>query len=76
VGFHGGALAVRVAAAPEKGRANRALLDFLADKLDLRRQDLELVTGGHSRDKIVRVKGLGPDELARRLQALAGSECP
>ena len=70
-GFHDGALAVRVTAPPEKGRANRALLAFLAEKLGLGRFDLEIVAGSGNRDKIVRVSGLGPEELARRLAALA-----
>lgn len=73
-GFHDGALAVRLAAPPEKGRANRALLDFLAAKLGLRRHDLELVAGPASRDKIVRVRGLGPEELARRLAELVAKK--
>jgi len=73
VGFHGDALAVRLAAPPEKGRANRALLRFLAGELGLRRGDLELVAGGRSRDKLVRVRGLDPEELSRRLEALTSS---
>ncbi len=73
-GFHDGALAVRLAAPPEKGRANRALLVFLATKLGLRRGDLEIVAGPQSRDKIVKVRGLDPEELARRLAGLAAKK--
>lgn len=73
-GFYGEALAVRLAAPPEKGRANRALLDFLAGALDLRRSDLELVAGPQSRDKIIRVRGLAPAELQRRLAGLAAGK--
>lgn len=76
-GFHDGALAVRVAAPPEKGRANQALLDFLAGALGLGRRSLEIVTGGAGRDKIVKIHGLAPDELDRRLRALIeGGERP
>ncbi len=71
-GFHDGALAVRVAAPPERGRANRALLDFLAVQLGLRRSDLQIVGGEASRDKILRVRGLDQSELDRRLAALTG----
>lgn len=74
VGFHDGALAVRVTAPPEKGRANRALLIFLAERLGLGRSDLVLVAGAGGRDKIVRVTGLSPDELTSRLAALAAKE--
>lgn len=77
-GYHNGALAVRVAAPPEKGRANRALLAFLAEALDLRPRDLEIVAGAAGRDKLVRVRGLDEAELARRLKALPRTRvsCP
>ncbi|RJQ11599.1 MAG: DUF167 domain-containing protein [Bacillota bacterium] len=71
-GFHGDALAVRLAAPPEKGRANRALLSFLATELRLRPSDLRIVAGSSSRDKIVEIRGLPHEELQRRLMALAG----
>lgn len=73
-GFFGEALAVRVAAPPEKGRANRVLLDFLADKLGVGRGSIELVAGPQSRDKLVRVHGLDAATLAGRLAELAAEE--
>lgn len=72
-GFYDDALAVRVAAPPEKGRANRALLDFLAESLGVAVSDLSLEAGARGRDKLVRVRGLSPAELDRRVEQAAGA---
>ena len=67
VGRHGGAWKVRVAAAPENGRANAAVVALLADTLGLALRDVEIVSGHASRDKTVTLAGIGPDETERRL---------
>jgi uncharacterized protein len=71
-GLHGDALRVRIAAPPSDGRANDALLALLADALGVRRRDLVLVRGERSRDKTVRVTGLGPAAVATRLARATG----
>jgi len=71
VGRHGEAWKVRVAAPPEDGRANDAVVALLADALALPRRDVDIVSGHASRDKVVSVAGIGPDEVARRLEAAA-----
>jgi uncharacterized protein (TIGR00251 family) len=67
VGRHGEGWKARVAAAPERGRANEGLLDLLAEKLGLPRSRLEVVSGRTARRKVVEVAGLDLDEIARRL---------
>ncbi|MCP9484789.1 MAG: DUF167 family protein [Gaiellaceae bacterium MAG52_C11] len=74
VGRHGGGWKVRVAAAPEHGRANAAVLALLAETLALPRSSVSLVSGGTSRDKIVELTGLGPEEIDRRLASAGGQE--
>jgi len=69
VGQRGDALLVRLAAPPVKGAANRALLKFLADLLDVPSTDLAIVRGAQSRDKVVRVATSTPDQLRRRLDS-------
>lgn len=64
VGRHGDAVKVRVAAAPERGRANAALVDLLAAELDVRRADVEIVSGHGGRTKRVRVRGVSADRVA------------
>ena len=72
VGRHGDGWKIRVAAAPEQGRANDAVLRLLARHLRLRRERLELVSGHGSRDKIVQLTGLDGDEVDRRLSTGEG----
>ncbi|HEX6421598.1 MAG TPA: DUF167 domain-containing protein [Acidimicrobiales bacterium] len=72
VGRHGDALKVRVAAAPERGRANEALTRLLAAELGVRRSDVAVVAGAAGRRKRVRVRGVGADRLAAWLGGLAG----
>ena len=49
------ALSVRVAAPPVDGAANRALIAFLARKLDVSKSSIRLVSGEASRLKIVHI---------------------
>jgi uncharacterized protein YggU (UPF0235/DUF167 family) len=67
VGRYGEAWKLRVAAPPERGKANDATLDLLAETLGLAATDLRLVSGHGSRDKTVEVLGLTADEAERRL---------
>lgn len=69
VGRHGEAWKLRVAAAPERGRANEAALRLLAETLRVQPADVRLVSGHGSRDKIVEVTGIAPSEAERRLGA-------
>lgn len=68
VGRHGDGWKVRVAAAPEGGRANAAVLDLLARKLELPRLALSVVSGHAAREKIVLVEGIDRAESERRLE--------
>ena len=67
VGRHGDAWKIRVAEAPERGRANDAVLALLARTLGLPRASLTLVSGHGARDMVVELEGIEPDEVERRL---------
>lgn len=67
IGRHGEGWKLRVAAPPERGRANDAALELLAGTLGLGATDLRLVSGHRSRDKTVEVSGLTTQEAERRL---------
>jgi len=69
VGWLGGALKVKVRAPALDGRANDALLAFLAEKLGLSRRALTLLHGAKSRQKVVKVDGLDQAEVRRRLES-------
>ena len=74
VGRHGEAWKVRVAAPAEGGRANEAVVRLLAETLSIPREDVSLVSGLGARDKIVRLTGLDPTQIERRLSSAAGKE--
>ncbi len=69
VGRHGDAWKIRVNAAPEHGQANRAVVDLLAERLEIPRGRIEIRRGHSSRDKSVLVQGVTSDEAERRLAA-------
>ncbi len=69
VGRHGDGWRARVAAPPERGRANRALVELLAEALGVHRDRVAVVAGLTGRRKVVEVTGLEPAELDRRLEA-------
>ena len=58
VGVLGGALKVRLAAPPVDGAANAALVELLADELDVPRAAVRIVSGATARTKLVEVTGI------------------
>jgi len=66
-GFSEGVLRVKVAAPPVKGKANKELIAFLAQKLGLSKGDLTILKGHSSRNKLISIAGLSREELTRRL---------
>ena len=56
-GLHGEALKIRLAAPPVEGRANEALLKFVAGLFDVPLRQVELRQGGQSRHKVVAING-------------------
>ena len=64
------ALAVRIASPPAEGKANAALIVFLAERLGVGRGAISLRAGTSARLKLVRVSGDGPALAARLYCAL------
>jgi len=56
-GLHGEALKIRLAAPPIEGRANEALLKFIAEAFGVPLRQVELKQGGQSRHKVVAITG-------------------
>jgi uncharacterized protein (TIGR00251 family) len=65
------ALKLALAAPPQEGRANAALIDLLAAALGLPRRDLALIAGTASRRKTVAIRG-DASRLMAQLDALCG----
>lgn len=72
VGQHGDALKVRVAAPPVEGRANRAVIELVADLLGVKPAQVAVESGESSRTKRLQVKGVEPAEATRLLGASLG----
>lgn len=66
-GFYDDVLVVKVTAVPEKGKANQALIELLAETLDIAKSKVKIVRGQSSRDKQVSIDGFSLNEVRRRL---------
>jgi uncharacterized protein YggU (UPF0235/DUF167 family) len=66
-----GWLRVSVTQVPEKGKANKAIVELLARELGLKKSQLELLVGQTAAQKRFLVRGLSQQELARRLAAIS-----
>lgn len=63
-GLHGDALKIRLAAPPVDGKANAALCQYVARRLDVAAGAVELVAGASSRHKRLLVRGVqSPESL-------------
>ena len=62
-----GGIKIRLTAPPVDGAANEALVRFLADAFSVSKSQVEIVSGHTSRDKIVRITGIGQIEAERVL---------
>ena len=66
-GMRGAAILVRLAAPPVDGAANDALIAFLSAALDIPRRQITIVSGERSRDKRVRIAGIGTEAAISQL---------
>jgi len=66
-GFEGGVVRIRLNAPPVEGKANEALIRFLARAVGVPRSHVTLVTGERGRSKIVRVAGVTREALMAAL---------
>ncbi len=68
VGLYGEALKIKVKAPPVEGKANKALLLFLADLLGLPRRRLEIISGLTSRRKSIYISQTNLDAVQKALE--------
>lgn len=67
VGVEGEAIKIRLQAPPVEGRANEALVKFLAKLLRVPRAHIEILHGASARDKVIRVRGASLEHVKRVL---------
>jgi uncharacterized protein len=67
IGIHANAVKVTLSAPPLDGKANEALIAFIAERLRLPRARVALVTGAASRSKMLRITGKSAAEVKAAL---------
>lgn len=67
LGEHDGALKIRVQAPPVEGKANAAVVDFIAEVFRVPRSRVALIRGEKSRQKVVEIEGLTRAEALAKL---------
>ncbi len=67
VGVHGDALKIKTTTPPVVGKANKQLLKFLVERLELSTSQINLRSGKTSRHKVVEIRGLSINEVKDRL---------
>jgi uncharacterized protein (TIGR00251 family) len=67
VGEYGDAVKIKIAAPAVEGKANEALLEFVAKEAGIHRRDITLIAGEKSRDKVLELATLDAAEARARL---------
>ena len=62
VGPYRDGIKVKVTATPIEGKANEALIRFLAKKIGISPSCIEIIRGHHSREKLLRISGVALQE--------------
>lgn len=70
-GWQDGILSIKLTAPPVEGAANKAVAEFLADRIGVRKSQVSLIAGEKSRDKVFEITGISQESLHQRLTALA-----
>ena len=66
-GLLNGMVKIKISAAPEKGKANQCLLDFLSKRLDVKNKAVSIILGQINPVKQVQVLGISAETLLKRL---------
>ena len=69
-GRYGDGIKVQVSAAPEKGKANQAVIEVLAQALAVRESQVHLVSGQTQPRKVFRIEGLEQSDLDEKMKNL------
>ena len=62
-----GMLKIKVAAPPEKGKANQCLIKFLADALNVKKNSIQIISGQTRPIKQIQISGISIDTLLKKL---------
>lgn len=73
-GWKDGMLRIRLRAVPEKGKANEALVSFLAVALNLSKASIRIISGHAARIKRVSVEGLTEAQIHDKLNSMVSTK--
>jgi uncharacterized protein (TIGR00251 family) len=68
-GNDGDTYRIKITAPPVEGKANQALIDYIAELLKVPRGSVQIVSGKSSRQKTLLIDGLSLKEIHERLDA-------
>ncbi len=63
VGEHANQIKIAVTVAPEKGKANKAVIKILSQRLGIKSSDMQIISGQTARDKKVFIKNITAEDL-------------
>jgi uncharacterized protein (TIGR00251 family) len=67
VGSYRDGIKVKITAPPVEGKANEALIRFLAKELGVSPSCIEITRGHHSREKTLKISGIVDQELMKKI---------
>lgn len=69
-GIQNGMLRIKLSAVPERGKANQALIDFLSDKLGIKKKFIRITSGFTSKVKQIAAEQITPEILVKKLRTV------
>lgn len=67
-GVLGDLLKIKVAAPPEKGKANKNLIEFLSKQLGIKRNQISILSGQINPVKKIKITGISTETLLEKLK--------
>jgi uncharacterized protein (TIGR00251 family) len=67
-GLLDGMLKVKVSAPPEKGKANQCLIDFLAKKLSVKKNNIKIISGSTNPAKRIEISGISANAVSKKIK--------
>ena len=70
IGFYRDGIKVKITAPPTEGKANEALIRFLAKELGVSPSCIEITRGHHSREKTLKISGNIDQKLVKKIEII------
>ncbi len=74
LGLHGNALKISIQSPPADGKANKELVEFLADVFRIAKSRVSIVKGRTNPHKVVAVSGIRSENVLEKLFAATGAK--